>query len=171
MVHSSSRVSSRSRGTNPRSPPIANGYSLVLLLSALATAVAYPSTSLSIVDSTEKNASALQEQLATEAALGWRQNGMKAFQVDIMNTMNSVCRRKEQRHHGDSSTRSSTSSCSTVAAVARHQPAAGSASTSASCFAPSVATLKATFDQVFALTTCVYSVFVHSLDTIADLGD
>ena len=74
MVHSSSRVSSRSRGTNPRSPPIANGYALVLLLSALATAVAYPSTSLSIVDSTEKNASALQEQLATEAALGWRQN-------------------------------------------------------------------------------------------------
>ena len=79
MVHSSSRASSRSRGTNPRSPPIANGYVLVLLLSALATAVAYPSTSLSIVDSTEKNASALQEQLATEAALGWRQNEMKAF--------------------------------------------------------------------------------------------
>ena len=80
MVHSSSRVSSRSRGTNPRSPPIANGYSLVLLLSALATAVAYPSTSLSIVDSTEKNVSALSEQLSAEAALDRAHHEMKVFQ-------------------------------------------------------------------------------------------
>ena len=80
MVHSSSRVSSRSRGTNPRSPPIANGYALVLLLSALATAVAYPSTSLSIVDSTEKNAPALRDRKSnTELAQGWRTIAVRGF--------------------------------------------------------------------------------------------
>ena len=52
MVHSSPYVSSRSRGYNPRSPSITNGYAFVLLLSALATAVAFSGTSHSIVYST-----------------------------------------------------------------------------------------------------------------------
>ena len=85
MVHSSSYVSSRSRGNNSRYPPITNGYALVLLLSALATAVAFSGTSHSIVYSTyNENASALTAQQSSEAALGRHQNELKAFKGHIM---------------------------------------------------------------------------------------
>ena len=85
MVHSSSYVSSRSRGNNSRYPPITNGYALVLLLSALATAVAFSGTSHSIVYSTyNENAPAFTAQLSLETALDRHQNDMKAFKGHIM---------------------------------------------------------------------------------------
>ena len=103
MVHSSPYVSSRSRGYNPRSPSITNGYALVLLLSALATAVAFSGTSHSIVYSTyNENAPAFTAHLSSETASDRHQNYMKAFKGHIMARHNSVSRRKEQRHHGDS---------------------------------------------------------------------
>ena len=74
-----------SAGSDIKNAPITNGYALVLLLSALATAVAFSGTSHSIVYSTyNENAPAFTAQLSLETALDRHQNDMKAFKGHIM---------------------------------------------------------------------------------------